>query len=91
MLVTHLTTLGLPSTTVTIKMYLSDVRNLHTAAGHHLLYQQQFTPYLQQFLKRIQKTSAPFRAPYIRLPITLTILSGMLTILQREINNLMSL
>ena len=88
--VTHLATLGLSCTT--IKVYLSAVRNLHTAVGHHSLYYQQFTPRLQQVLKEIQKTQATFKSPRIRLPITLNILSDMHTVLQHQPtshNNLM--
>jgi len=65
---------------------------MHTAAGHHLLYYQQFTPRLLQVLKGIQKTQVAFKAPRIRLPITLNILSDMFTILQCQPtshNNLM--
>ena len=90
MFVIHLATLGLSYTA--IKVYLSAVRNLYTAAGHYSLYYQQFIPRLQQVLKGIQKTQVTFKSPRIRLPITLIILSDMLTVLQHQPtshNNLM--
>ena len=73
--VAHLTTLNLSH--ATIKVYLSAVRHMHVTAGQHSSFTQQLTPRLQQVLKGIQKTQSITQPPWVRLPITLSIMQNM--------------
>ena len=57
-----------------IKVYLSAIRNMHITSGHHHIYSQQLTPYLEQVLQGIKKDQLKSSPQHQRLPITAEIM-----------------
>ena len=78
----HLANEGLAHST--IKVYLSALRNLHTATGHHQTFASQLIPRLEQVLQGIKRTQASKSTPRVRLPITLQLMHKIRTALLQE-------
>ena len=79
--VTYLASLNLSYST--IKVYLSRVRSLHTTHGHHIAFSRQLTPRIQ-VLKDIRKYQAIGASSRICHPITIQIMVGIKSILQKN-------
>ena len=80
--VSYLASLNLSHST--IKVYLSGIRSLHVSQGHHTSFSLQLTPRLQQVLKGIRKHQASGTSPRIRRPITIQIMAGIKSVLQKN-------
>ena len=88
--VAHLASLKLSHST--IKVYLSGVRSLHVAQGHHDSFNKCLTPRLHQVIKGIRKDNAIIHTPRIRRPITIEIMKGIKEVLLQnphDYNNIM--
>ena len=80
---THLATRHLSS--ATIKVYMAAVRHAHITAGHHMIFDSQLTPRVQQLLKGIQKEFCITKPTRPRLPITPNIMAAIKRILHQQL------
>ena len=68
----------------TIKTYLSGVRSIHVASGHHSSFNECLSPRLHQVLKGIKKEKAASSPPRVRRPITIQIMEGIKKVLVKQ-------
>jgi len=67
-----------------IKTYFFAFGNLHSACSQHEAYRKALTPRLEQLLRGIKKDQASKRTPLILLPITVEIMSRILSVLSKS-------
>ena len=80
--VTHLATQNLSYST--IKVYMSAVRSAHVTTGNHTDFDSQLTPRLDRLLKGIRKEVSKIGSPKQRLPITMEIMTGIKSVLNKR-------
>ena len=80
--VSHLALSGLAHTL--IKTYFSAIGNLHSACSQHEAYRKALTPRLEQLLWGIKKDQGSKCTPLIHLPITVEIMSRILSVVSKS-------
>ena len=85
----HLALSGLAHSS--IKVYFSAIGNLHSAGSQHEAYQKSLTPRLEQLLRGIKKDQVSTRTPLVRFPITVEIMSQILSVLSKSPTNYQSI